>query len=247
MKQTAMLKFAIAAFIVCAFFLGGCVQVNDPVIKPTDFRSSVRFVDLANTGSSMAVTYDKPPVTAGSATYLNATAYLNLPAGSRFWTFAYGAAQDTFPYALTTNYQYSFYSVYEPSSGATARSYYIVPERNLYTNTVAYPAGKQVVRFINLSTDTAATVSGGLTFHLVYGSTDTTTNALTFGGTQSFTAPASASNSFRIMGAATDTLGNLIDTLVPTTTIGANPGRYSVVFVGSQANSSWQAKVLQEN
>ncbi len=240
MTQTAMLKFAISVLVVGAFFLGGCVEVNNPDLKPTDFRSSVRFVDFANLGSSMSVTYDKPPVTAASATYLNASAYVDLPAGSRFWTFTYGSTQDTLRRALSPNYQYSYYSVYEPSTGATDRTYFLLAERNMYAGTVAYPAGHQVVRFLNLSSDTAATVSGGLTFHLMYGTTDTTSDALTFGTSESFTAPASPAPKYMVVGAAGDTL-------VTPTAVGSGAGAYTVVFVGSQAASSWQTKVLTEN
>lgn len=240
MKQTAMLKITIFVFAIVALFLGGCVDVNQPVLKPTDFRSTVRFVDLANLTSSMSVTYDKPPVTAATATYLNASAYIDMPAGTRFWTFAYGSTQDTMRQALVPNYQYSFFSVYEPSNGDVERTYILMAERNTYSGTVAYPSGSQVVRFLNLSTDSAATVSGGLTFHLMYGSTDTTTDALTFGTGAIFTAPASPAPQYMVVGAAGDTL-------VTSRAVGSAAGRYTVVFVGSQAASSWQTKVFTEN
>lgn len=241
MTQTAMLKFATFVLVVCAFFLGGCVEVNNPDLKPTDYRSTVRFVDLANMPSStMTVSIDKSTSTTATATYLNASAYFDLPAGTRFWTFAYGSTQDTMRQALAPNYQYTYYSEYEPTNGDAARTYILLAERNTYSGTVAYPSGSQVVRFLNLSTDSAATVSGGLTFHLMYGTTDTTADALTFGTGASFTAPASPAPQYMVVGAAGDTL-------VTPRAVGSAAGRYTVAFIGSQAASSWQTKVFTEN
>lgn len=239
MKQSAMLKFTILVLGVVAFFLGGCVEVNNPVLKPTDLRSSVRFVNFANMPSStMSVSIDKSTAVTATATYLNASTYKDLPAGSRFWSFTYGSTTDTLRQALTANYQYTYYSVYEP--GDASRTYLLAAERNTYAGTFTYAPGTQVVRFLNLSSDTAATVSGGLTFHLMYGTKDTSATIGYGASTDYFQAPLASSPKYMVVGAAGDTL-------VGATAVNAAAGRYSVIFVGLQASSSWQTKVFTEN
>ena len=240
MKHSAMLKYTLFVLVAVALFLGGCVEVNNPDLKPTDFRSSVRFIDFTNLPSSMAVSVDN--ASAATVTYQNASSYVDLPSGTRSWSFNYGGTVDTMRQALTPNYQYAFFSEYEPLNGDATRSYFLVAERNTYSGTSAYAPGTQTVWFLNLSSDTAATVSGGLTFHWMYGTTDTTTSALAFGTSSVgyFTAPVSSSPQYMVVGAAGDTL-------VAPTAVSASAGRFSVVFVGSQAGSSWQTKVFQEN
>jgi hypothetical protein len=240
MKHSAMLKFTVLVLVVVALFLGGCVKVNDPELSATDLRSTVRFIDFANMPSSMVVSLDRSTSSTATVSFQNASSYMDLPAGPRFWSFAYGATTDTLHQALTPNTQYTYYSEYESTNRDTTRTYMLVSERRTFTGTVPYPSDAQVVRFINLSSDTAATVSGGLTFHLMYATTDTTTT-LAFGSASDYyQTPASNSPQFSIVGAS----GN---TLVPATAVGVAAGRYSVVFTGSQAASSWQAKVFQEN
>jgi hypothetical protein len=241
MKHSAMFKFAVIMSAVLALYLGGCVEVNNPDVRPTDLRSTVRFVNFANMPNSMAVILDRSAATTATVTFQNSSSYMDLPAGPRFWSFVYGGTTDTLHHALTPSTQYTYYSEYEPTNTDTVRTYVLVSERRTFSGAVPFPSGAQVVRFINLSSDTAATVLGGLTFHFMYGTTDTTSDPLTFASASDYyQTPASNSPQFSIVGAS----GN---TLVPATAVGAAAGRYSVVFTGSQAASSWQAKVFQEN
>jgi hypothetical protein len=241
MKHSAMLKLAVVVLAVAALSLDGCVNVNDPVVTPTDLRSTVRFVNFTNMAgaTTMSVAIDKSTATTASAAFQSGSAYMDLPAGPRFWSFSYGSTTDTLRQALAANTQYTYYSEYEPTMDAS-RTYLLVPERRTFTGTVPFPSGSQVVRFINLSSDTAATVSGGLTFHLMYGATDTTTT-LAFGSASGYyQAALTGTPQYMVVGAAGDTLETA-------TAVGAAAGRYSVVFVGTQAASSWQVKVFQEN
>jgi hypothetical protein len=242
MKHSAMLKFKILVPVVVALVLGGCVKVNNPDVTAVDYRSSVRFANFANTGSSMAVNLDKSATATATVAFQNGSTYADLPAGARFFSFAYGASIDTLHQALTPNTQYTLYSEYEATNGDAGRSYVWVAERRTFASTVPFPSGMQVVRFINLSSDTAATVAGGLTFHYMYGTTDTTTNALAFGDASPYFQATASASQFLIVGALNDTLLSKTGTA-----IGATAGRYSVVFSGSKKASSWQAKVFSEN
>ena len=241
MKHSAMLKFTLFVLVAVALFLGGCVEVNNPDVKPTDFRSTVRFIDFANLSGNMVVSIDNSSTATATVTYQSASGYINLPAGVRFWSFSYGGSTpDTLRQSITPSYQYSFYSEYDPSFDAT-RNYMLLAERNTYAGTAPYPSGMQQVRFINLSPDTAADVLGGLTFYFQSATVDTSSNPVPFGGVAGFfQAAASSSPTYMVVGAAGDTL--------ITGAAGAGAaGRYSVVFVGSQAAGTWTTKVFQEN
>lgn len=247
MKHIAMLKFTILFLVVVALFLGGCVEVNNPEVSPTDFRSSVRFVNFANvTGATtMSVSIDHGTAVTATATFGNASAYMNLPAGPRFWSFSYGATNDTLNQPLSPNTEYTYYSVFEPTNGDATRNYVLVGDRVTYTGTVVYPSGTQLVRFINLSSDTAAAVSGGPTFTLTHGASDGTsdTSATLAFGTFSphFKAALSSSPQYSILGADGSTV------LAAATAVSASAGRYTVVFTGSQAGTGWHVTVFQEN
>ena len=229
---------------VVALSLGGCVKVNSPDVGATDFRASVRFanfVNLAGAGT-MTVNVDKSSSTTATVTLDQVSSpYSDLPAGARFFQFNYGGTSDTLHLALTAYTQYTMYSEFEPQNGDAARSYMLVPERRTFTGAVPFPADTQVVRLVNMSTDTAADVSGGLTFTFKGGSTDTMSDPVAFGSASPYYQAAASSNpQYTIVGAT----GTVIQAA---TTVGAAAGRYSVVFVGSQAAGTWQAIVFKEN
>jgi hypothetical protein len=242
MKHSAMLKFTVFVVVVAALLLGGCVNVTDPIVSTVDLRSTVRFVNFANVpgAATMSVAIDNSTSATASVAFQSSSSYIDLPAGARFWRFSYGATQDTLRRALTPNYQYTYYSVYEPQNGDVARTYVLATERNTYAGTATFAPGTQVVRFLNLSSDTAATVSGGLTFHLMFGTTDTSATVSFGSATPYYQAALSSSPEYMVVGAAGDTLAG-------PTAVNAAAGRYSIVFVGSQAASSWTTKVLPEN
>jgi hypothetical protein len=242
MKHSAMLKFAVMMSAVLALYLGGCVEVNNPNITPIDFQSSVRFVNLANTGSSMVVNVDKSASATATVAFQAASSYYSLPSGSRFFSFTYGATNDTLRQPLTPDYKYTFFSVFEPTNTDVARTYTLVAERNTYTGTTIFPAGSQLVQFFNMSSDTAATVSGGLKFHLMTATWDTSNASLVkFAGASPYwSAATSKSPQFMVVGSKGDTL-------IPATAVGAGDGRYGIVFSGSKKASSWSAKVFKED
>lgn len=241
MKQTAMLKFTILVLVVVALFVGGCVEVNNPDVQAFDFRASVRFANFSNVGgASMVVKVDRSSATAATATYQAASSYVDLPAGARFFSFTYGGTTDTLHQALTPYTQYTLFS----QGNATSRSYYTLTERRTLPGTVPFPSGMQEVRFLNISDDTSATVAGGLTFHLMYGTTtvkDTATDALVNPAVSDYyTAPVSGSPKYMIVGSAGDTLKTA-------TAVGTAAGRYTVVFSGTQAGGGWVETVFKEN
>ncbi len=242
MKHSAMLKFVVMMSAVLALYLGGCVEVNNPEFSPTDFRSIVKFVNLANTGSSMVVNIDKSTTATATVAFQGASSYLSLPSGTRFFSFTYGAANDTLRQPLTPNYKYTFFSVYEPTNGDAARTYVRASERTTYTGAVASVAGAQLVRFYNMSSDTAVEVSGGLTFHLITASSDTSNQSpLSFMGNSAYySAPTAGSPQFTVVGSDGSTL-------VAATAVGSGDGRFGVVFSGSKAASSWSAIVFKED
>jgi hypothetical protein len=242
MKHSAMLKFVVMLSAVLALYLVGCVEVNNPNITPINFQSSVRFVNLANTGNSMVVNVDKSGTATATVAFQAASAYYSLPSGSRFFSFTYGATNDTLRTPLTPDYKYTYFSVFEPTNGDAARTYALVAERNTYTGTKAFPAGSQKVQFFNMSSDTTPTVSGGLTFHLMTATWDTSNaSALGFNSASPYwSAPTANSPQFMVVGSAGDTL-------IPATPVGAGDGSFGVVFSGSKAANSWSAKVFKED
>ena len=243
MKHSAMLKFVVMLSAVLALYLGGCVEVNNPDISPINFQSTLRFVDLANmSGSSMVVNIDKSASAIVSVAFQGSSPYISIPSGTRFFSFAYGATNDTLRQPLTPNYKYTFFSVYEPTNGDAARTYALVAERNTYTGTKAFPSGSQLVQFFNMSSDTTPTVSGGLTFHLMTATWDTSNaSPVGFAGASPYWSAATASSpEFMVVGSAGDTL-------ITATAVGAGDGRYGIVFSGSKKASSWSAKVFKED
>ena len=242
MKHSAMLKFVVMLSAVLALYLGGCVEVNNPNITPIDFQSPVRFINLANTGSSMVVNVDKSTTATATVAFQAASSYYSLPSGSRFFSFTYGAANDTLRQPLTPDYKYTFFSVFEPTVPGMVRTYSLVAERNTYTGTKAFAAGSQKVQFFNMSSDTTPTVSGGLTFHLMTATWDTSNaSPVGFGGGSPYwSAPTANSPQFMVVGSAGDTL-------ITATAVGAGDGSFGIVFSGSKAASSWSAKVFKED
>jgi hypothetical protein len=236
MKLFLRSGLAVGIIGVLTLFFNGCVKINDANVATTDFRSPVKFVDLVSTGTQSISVVGGDAV--GSFSYEDATSYISLPSGSRKFVFVYGtSAPDTLPQPLVANYKYSFFSI--KSSLDTAVTYALFYERNTYAGTVAYVPQNVLVRFINLSNDTSATISGGVSFHLKdTSSVDKSKSGITFlASTPYYQAPVGKSPSFDVLGAESDTL-------IHTTPI-TSEGRYSVVLYGTIG--SLKSKILKED
>ena len=135
------------------------------------------------------------------------------------------------------DYKYSFFSIKGTSDAVVTYALYY--ERNTYAGTVTYSPQNVLVRFINLSNDTSATISGGVTFHFADTSNvDTLQSGITFlASTPYYQAPVGKNPNFNVIGANSDTL-------VATTSL-TSEGRYSVVLYGSVG--SLKSKILKED
>jgi hypothetical protein len=238
------LKFGLAIIwsIVLTFYVPGCVNVDNADVGNIDLRTQIRFVNLANNGSSMSVTVDGS--VAATVDYSLGSQYLNMPAGTRAFIFAYGAAADTMLKAVDPNIQCTFYSIFESANGDTARSYLLVNERQTYAGTVATIPGHAIVRFINFSNDTTTTGPDGAEFHLTWVTPDTVAydtsmSALTFkSATPYYDVALSDGPEYHILSSRGDTVQSAALT---------TQGRFSIVLFGSAAASTLQTKVFQED
>ena len=236
------LKFGLAILwgIVLTFYVPGCVNVNDADVTNVDLRTQIRFVDLANNGSSMNVAVDGSTVT--TVTYGLGSQYLNLPAGTRTFIFTYGSAADTMRKAIDPNIQCTFYSIFESANGDASRSYLLVNERQTFVGGVT--PQHAIVRFINFSNDTATTGPGGTDFHLTFVTPDTVAHddsltAMAFkSATPYYDVALSDSPQYYILSSRGDT----VQAAALTT-----QGRFSIVLYGSQSASTLQIKVFQED
>ncbi|MGD0591362.1 MAG: hypothetical protein ABSA44_11290 [Bacteroidota bacterium] len=238
------LKFG-SAIVVCvtlAFYFNGCVKVDNPVASSVDIRTSVKFVDLANNGSTMSVSVDG--ISVGSFAFQNYSGYVDLPAGGRKFAFTYGTTVDTVKQAIAPDYKSSFFSIQQ--TGDTSRTYAIFYERVTYSGAVTFVPRNVLVRFINLSSDTATTIKSGVNFHLTGVMvdtvvTDSSTAALGFLKSSSYIqAPLTNAPKYYIVGAQEDTL-------VSASAVSLSEGRYSVVLYGSKTASNLQSIILKED
>lgn len=235
MKRTGRIGltgFFVVGLIVTMF---GCTNVDQTIVPPTDYHSTVMFVDLANTGTSMAIKYDQTAV--GTLNFGNHSAsYASIPSGTRRMSFTYGASLDTLNQGLSSNYQYSYFSIYEPLNGDVARKYVLAGQT--YTFGAAGVKDTALVRFFNLSSDTVATFLTGFDFILA----DTLeTDGVGYPGWTSYMKVRAGNNHYTVLIDATG------DTLSGNATLSnlASLGRYSVIIYGN--NASIQTLVLTEH
>lgn len=137
-------KFTIclSAFVLILAYLitgSGCINIDNPVVQPVDYRSSAKFVNL-KTGATIKVNVDGTDKVASLA-FGEATSYFDLPAGSR--VFAFGAG-DSVRRTLESEKKYSVFYV-----GKGSDSVLFAVERNTFDE--PYPSGKALVRFLHLS------------------------------------------------------------------------------------------------
>jgi hypothetical protein len=229
------LKFGLTLLlsIVLTFYIIGCVETDNPAISTVDQRTNVKFVNLSNLGASMNVNVDGNSVAAVS--YGAASSYLDLAAGTRTFVFAYSTKTDTVQRALDPNAKFSVFCVYEPLNGDLVRTYYFSMERQTYSGTVTYIPQKVLVRFLNLTNDTAAT-----NVNVVLSDTSDHTATIPSGGNTTYIqSDLSANPSFVIN-------GRFNNTLVTKTDLSAE-GRYAVVLSGNKLANSLHATVFKED
>ena len=233
------------------FFVGGCVNVNNPDASTVDYHSLVKFIDLSTVGSGISVKVDNNNVISSLAPATNST-YLDLESGTRFFSITYAgtspAIQDTFRNALTPNYKYTYFCVCDPTGGDQTRNYLLYPERQTYSGAVVTIANNVLVRFINLSEDTSASVAGGVQFHLIYNPNDTTTvdtttaSALVFKGISPYYQAALSVNAqFFVMNSAGD------DTILTSAAVPSTQGRFSIVLYGFRDAGTLKTIVFKED
>jgi hypothetical protein len=137
--------------------------------------------------------------------------------------------------ALDPNAKFSIFSVYEPLNGDLVRTYYFSMERQTYSGSVTYIPQKVLVRFLNLTNDTAAT-----NVNVVLSDTSDHIATLATGGNTTYIqSDLSANPSFVIN-------GRFNNTLVTKTDLSAE-GRYAVVLSGNKLANSLHATVFKED
>ena len=231
---------ALLLSVLLSFIFISCVDVNKSVIGPVDYFSSAKFVNLANvSGASMNVAVDGSSV--ATISYGGASAYHELSSGSRVFAFSYGGSlrTDTLRQALTSELKYTVFSIYDAAAGDKSPSYVFVTER--YTYEAPSPTNAALVRFLNLSSDTSAAISGGLEATLSYGGKDSSFSGIIFKtGTSYDTITTSKFPvKFTVIDANGSTLLDHVDSKIQSV------GRYSIVVYGPGSN--FQNKVLKED
>jgi hypothetical protein len=233
--------------IMLIFYVGGCVNVNNPDVSTVDYRALVKFVNLSKIGTGINVNVDGSAIVS-SLTYTSYSAYQDLASGTRLFSFTYAgtspAIQDTFHYSVAPNYKFTYFFVSDPTAGDLTRNYFLIPERQTYSGIVAYVPNNILVRFINFSNDTSASVNGGVQFHLIYSTTDTTTDLLVFKGVSPYYQVA-LSNSANYLVMSADT--SIHTPLIPSTPVSTTQGRFSVVLYGFQGTHTLQTQVYKED
>ncbi|MGC8594536.1 MAG: hypothetical protein ACP5US_00530 [Candidatus Kryptoniota bacterium] len=230
MKKTGKVKLVYLLALGLIVSMVGCINVNDANVPVTDYRSLVKFVNLANTGSSMAVAVDGNSV--ATVNYGAASDTINLPSGTRLFKFTYGSAFDTLRTALKSQYAYIAYAVSDPSVGVNKASYYFFADRYIFST--GGVKDSVLVSFVNMSPDTAGNISGGVNFIVTIGTKDSTvaTGVLLGKQTANVKVAASANPKYTI----TDANGSTLTGMDHVSLNGQALGRYKVVLYGSGAN-----------
>jgi hypothetical protein len=238
------LKFG-SAVVVCvtlAFYFNGCVKIDNPAAPPVDIRSTVKFINLANNGSQMNVKVDGNSV--ASVSFTNASSYIDVPSGGRNFVFTYGPKVDAVSQVVAAYYKVSYFAIQQ--AGDTGVTYALYYERNTYSGVVTFIPQDILVRFINLSSDTAGTIKSGVSFHLTGAQQDTSTQdtvtaALAYLKSSTYyQAPLSKAPKYSIIGANNDIL-------VGATAVSLTEGRFTVVLYGSKTANTLQSIIFKED
>jgi len=240
MGPSVLVKLSRVLTIGLIVGIAGCVNVNNTNVPVTNVQDPVTFVNLSGGTSAMSVQVNGSAVASGIS-FGSASAYANVPAGIEKYSFSYGGAPDTLAQRLDGQKVYTVVGVSDPSIGVTTRTYYFYSTRNTFD--VTGVKDSILVRFVNMSLDTAATMLGGADFHLSIGSASDSTMAagvLSTGSAGPFLVAASANPKYSILSSAD---GSSIVTA--TALNGTGGSRYTVILYGSGANI--KTLVLKEN
>ncbi len=238
MKRTGGIGLAGLFLVGLVVSMFGCTNVDQTFVPPTNYTSNVMFVDLANTGTDMSVMYDS--TTVPSLSYGNHTSsYVVVPAGSRRMRFTYGSSVDTLHQSFTSEYQFTYFGVFEPQNGDASRTYVLAGQS--YTSTAAGAKDSALVRFFNLSSDTVASFASGLDFALGTGASAQSASGVAYPRFTEYMQVPAGNSSYSVFA---DESG---DTLVNNAALSGlqSQGRYSVVIYGNHANL--KQLVLQEH
>ena len=152
------LKRGFAILCIAAMALGplGCVDVPSTGPQLPDYRSNFRFINAASDASPGQLFIDGK--SQGSLTLSQATAYLDLPAGSRQLVVAGNATRDTVTKAFVTDRRGSVLLFTKGAAAGAIRTVTILNERFSYdTLGATVPADTALVRLANgLSDGTAS-------------------------------------------------------------------------------------------
>lgn len=238
MKRTGGIGLAGLFLVGLVVSMFGCTNVDQTFVPLQNYTSNVMFVDLANTGTEMAVMYDStsvPGLSYGNRT----TAYVQVPSGSRRMKFTYGSSVDTLHQSFQSEYQFTYFSVFEPQNGDLARKYVLAGQT--YTSSVAGAKDSALVRFFNLSSDTVASFGSGLDFQLGTGTSALSASGVVYPGWTAYMKVPAGNSSYSVFA---DESG---DTLVNNAALSGlqSQGRYSVVVYGNHA--SLKQLVIQEH
>lgn len=214
-------KFTICLLVVFSLAylisLSGCIDIDNPVVQPVDYRAIAKFVNLKE-GVTIKVDVDGTNKVSSLA-FGQASEYIDLPAGSRAFVFGPG---DTLKKSLESERKYSVFYV-----GKGSDSVLFAAERNTFDE--PFPSGKALVRFLHLSPDL-----GSAEVIVNFAGKDSVFSGVKFkGGTPYLTISSFPVNYTVISGT---------DTLVKEITF---PGRYSVVVYGLKPNL--QIKLFKED
>ncbi len=232
MKHTASIGLTGLLLVGLVVSISGCLNVDQANVPPTNYESRVVFVDLANTGTQMVVSYDGTSV--GAVDYGHYTGIDSLPSGSRRMKFVYGSVSDTLRQGFASMYQYTCFSVFDPANGDAARTYLLAGQS--YTFASQGVKDTALVRFFNLSSDQGSELSGGMDFTLA----DTLgATGLTFEQYTNYMKVVAGSPSYDVFATNADTTGGT--PLIPKTALSGlqGYGRYAVVVYGNSANIHW--------
>ncbi len=221
MKSKFTICFLIAFLFAYLIFGNGCIDIDNPVVQPVDYRALAKFVNLKD-GATIKVNVDGTDKV-GSLAFGNETQYFDLPAGSRVFVFSPG---DTLKRALESEKKYSVFYV-----GKGSDSVLFAGERNTFDE--PFPSGKALVRFLHLSPDL-----GTARVIVNFEGKDSVFSSVRFKGGTPYLTISSFPVKYTVI-SGTDTLVKAWDSGV------TGPGRYSVAVYGLKANL--QKKLFKED
>ncbi len=209
-------------FFIAIIIGGGCINIDNPVVQPVDYRSIVKFVNL-KPGDTIKVNVDGSDMISSIPFGEIHKDSLNLPAGSRVFVFKAG---DTIRKSLEAEKKYTVFYV-----GKGSDSVLFAVVRNTFDE--PYPSGKALIRFLHLSPNL-----GTSKVIVSWGGKDSTFSNVVFKGGTPYLAIASFPVKYTVI-SGSDTLLKAQDSGV------SKAGRYSVVVYDLKENL--KIKFFQED